>query len=54
MIHDLQTQGTTAVRAITEALNQHQVPTATGGRWHVQTVHRLLRRIHTQTARQVA
>jgi DNA invertase Pin-like site-specific DNA recombinase len=44
-IADLRAAGITSVRRITEALNEHGVPTADGGKWHVQTVHRLLKRL---------
>jgi len=54
MIRELQAEGATTVRAITEALNQRQVPTAAGRRWHVQTVHRLLRRLDSHPQAMVA
>jgi DNA invertase Pin-like site-specific DNA recombinase len=40
-VKDLKAAGLT-VRAIADALNTERVPTASGGRWHVTTVQRLL------------
>ncbi len=48
VIKDLRASGIASIRALAEALNQRQVPTAAGGRWHVQTVHRLIQRIDAQ------
>ena len=49
VILDLRASGITSIRALAEALNKRQVPTAAGGgRWHVQTVHRLIKRIDGQ------
>ena len=46
VITDLRASGITSIRALAEALNKRQVPTAGGGKqWHVQTVHRLIQRI---------
>ncbi len=47
-IADLRASGITSIRAMAVELNQRQVPTAAGGRWHVQTVHRLIQRIDAQ------
>ena len=44
-IKQLRADGIVTVRAITDELNRKQVPTAKGGKWHVPTVHNLLKRI---------
>lgn len=50
IIEELQGEGITSQRAIAEALNRREIPTATGnGRWHQRTVHALLQRIEKVT-----
>lgn len=44
-VEQLRREGATTVRALTEAMNDRGVATRNGGRWHVQTTHRLLRRL---------
>lgn len=44
-VEQLRREGATTVRALTEAMNASGVPTRNGGRWHAQTIHRLLRRL---------
>ena len=44
-IRQLRNEGFTTVRQIVEELNRQKVPSATGAKWHVPTVHRLLRRL---------
>src|SRR5690606_30489391 len=44
VIEELQQKGITSVRAITKELNKRKVKTATGHRWYVSTVHKLLQR----------
>ena len=44
-VKQLRREGATTVRALTEAMNDRGVATRNGGRWHVQTTHRLLRRL---------
>lgn len=41
----LRAQGIDTVRGIRDELNARGVPTARSGKWHIQTVHNLLRRI---------
>jgi DNA invertase Pin-like site-specific DNA recombinase len=43
LIQRLRKRGYTTVRAITDELNRLQVPTYYTGKWHVGTVHRLLK-----------
>ncbi len=45
VITKLKQNGITSVRAITKALNRRRIRTATGGKWYVSTVHKLLQRI---------
>lgn len=42
------------VRALAAALNARGVPTTKGGKWHVSTVHRLLRRLDENQTRSAA
>jgi DNA invertase Pin-like site-specific DNA recombinase len=44
VVRELQASGTTAVRAIAEALNTRGIRTARGGEWHHSTVRNLLAR----------
>ena len=45
-IEQFKADGIVTVRAITDELNRQQVPTANkGGKWHIPTVHNLLKRI---------
>jgi DNA invertase Pin-like site-specific DNA recombinase len=44
-ILELKREGFTTVRALVSELNRRRINAANGGRWHQQTVHRLLRRI---------
>lgn len=53
IVRRLRDQGL-SVRAITEQLNADQVPTMNGGRWHIPTVHRLLKRLDNGKVRAVA
>lgn len=43
-VRELRSQGL-GIRGLADELNRRRVPTAAGGRWHVATVHRLVRRI---------
>jgi DNA invertase Pin-like site-specific DNA recombinase len=43
-----------SIRAMTETLNEKGVPTAKGGKWHVPTTHRLLKRIERLTQEDAA
>jgi DNA invertase Pin-like site-specific DNA recombinase len=43
-----------SVRTITKMLNEKAVPTAKGGKWHVPTTHRLLKRIERLTQKDAA
>ncbi len=47
VIKILKREGYETVRELTEALNSHHIPTYTGkeARWHINTVHRLLKQI---------
>lgn len=45
VIDRLKQNGITSVRAITKALNKRRIRTATGGKWYISTVHKLLQRI---------
>lgn len=45
VINKLEQNGITTVRAITKALNRRRIRTANGGKWHISTVHTLLKRI---------
>ena len=46
LIGEFEAEGVTTLRAIRDALNARQVPTASGrGRWHTPTVRKLLKRI---------
>lgn len=47
-VRALQAEGFCSVRALTDELNRRAVRTANGGRWHLPTVHRLLRRFEAQ------
>lgn len=47
LIEQLQGNGHTTLRAMAAELNNRNIPTARGGRWHEVTVHRLLRRQRT-------
>ena len=50
-IAEIKGEGYTTLKAITDALNARQVPTATGnGRWHIPTTRNLLQRIEALTA----
>ncbi len=44
-IRQLRAEGVVTVRQITAELNQRNVPTAKGGKWHIPTTHRLLKRL---------
>jgi DNA invertase Pin-like site-specific DNA recombinase len=44
-IADLRLRGFSTVRALATEMNRQGIPTAKGGRWHVPTVHYLLKRI---------
>jgi DNA invertase Pin-like site-specific DNA recombinase len=50
-IGNLRTEGFTTVRGIKEELNRRAIPSASGGYWHVPTVHRLLHRIDANVCR---
>ncbi len=51
VIDRLAARGVTTVRGVARELNRRRVPTFTGGgRWHVATVHALLKRIGQQAA----
>ena len=45
VIEKLSQNGITSVRAITKELNRRRIKTATGHKWHISTVHKLLQRI---------
>lgn len=45
IVRDLRAQPGMTVRRLADELNARQVPTARGKGWHLQTVHRLLKRI---------
>lgn len=45
VIKKMEQNGITSVRAITKTLNKRRIRTATGGKWHISTVHRVLQRI---------
>jgi len=53
-VAQLRREGAITVRALTEAMNDRCVPTRNGGRWHVQTTHRLLRRLDEAQAQAAA
>lgn len=48
IVERLQQQGFTSVRTLTKALNKRRIRTATGGKWYISTVHKLLQRIKEQ------
>jgi len=54
IIHELRAEGVRSVRAITEKLNKKGIPSATGGIWHVATVHNLLHRLDGKCLRRNA
>lgn len=45
VIDELHNAGITSIRKITIELNKRKIRTSTGGRWHISTVHTLLKRI---------
>ena len=45
VIKEIRAAGHSTIKAITEELNRREIPTARGGRWHVTSTHRLLKRI---------
>lgn len=45
VVEAIRGDGHTSVRAIRDQLNARGVPTPAGGRWHVPSVHRLLKRL---------
>jgi DNA invertase Pin-like site-specific DNA recombinase len=45
VVRGLRSEGFVTVRQIVEQLNSRGVPTPKGGRWHIVTVHRLLKRL---------
>jgi len=49
-IRQLRNEGFTTVRQLADELNRQEVPSANGARWHVPTVHRLLRRLDQKAA----
>ena len=44
-IESIRAEGHVSVRAIAEALNARAIPTPRGGRWHIASVQRLLKRL---------
>jgi hypothetical protein len=55
IIRRLRASGIVSVRCLVDALNQHHVATARGGKWHRTSVRRLLARlsglaVHTRQA----
>ena len=48
VITDLRASGITSIRALVAALNKRKMATSGGGRWHPQTVHRLIQRIDAE------
>lgn len=44
-IREIRHDGINTVRGITQALNERRIPAPKGGRWHVPTVHRVLKRL---------
>jgi beta-phosphoglucomutase-like phosphatase (HAD superfamily) len=44
-IHKLQKAGFVSIKAIVRELNEREIPTATGGKWHRTSVRRLLQRL---------
>jgi DNA invertase Pin-like site-specific DNA recombinase len=50
----VQADGFTSVRAITDELNRREVATPRGERWHIASVHRLLRRLDTLNVKEAA
>ena len=49
-IYQLQNEGFTTVRQLVDELNLRGVSSANGARWHIPTVHRLLRRLDQKAA----
>jgi len=45
ILEDLREHGRTSLRALAEGLNERNIPTARGGRWHPNTVRRVLERL---------
>jgi DNA invertase Pin-like site-specific DNA recombinase len=45
IIADIRAQGITTIRGIRDELNRRDIPSASGGLWHVPTVFRLVRRM---------
>lgn len=45
VIAQIKAEGYTTLESIRDELTRRQVPTAKGGRWHLRTVHRLIKRI---------
>jgi DNA invertase Pin-like site-specific DNA recombinase len=45
VVSDIKASGHTSIRAIAAELNRQDVPTAKGGKWHIASVQRLLKRI---------
>ncbi len=53
LIQELKAEGITTVRAISDELNRRNVKTSQNtGKWHISSVHRLLKRIETINAKQ--
>jgi hypothetical protein len=44
-IHKLRKAGFVSIKAIARELNEREIPTARGGKWHRTSVRRLLRRL---------
>lgn len=45
-IRQLRNEGFITIRQIVDELNRREIPSANGAKWHVPTVHRLLRRLN--------
>ena len=49
-VQQLQNEGFSTVRQLADELNSRGIPSANGAKWHVPTVHRLLRRLDQKAA----
>jgi len=48
IVNELRRDGFSTIRKLTDELNRRAVPTAKGGKWHIGSTHRLLKRLETQ------
>ena len=45
VVAEIMSEGHISIRAVTDALNAHVVPSREGGRWHPRSTHALLKRL---------